>query len=218
MKSAFFITGTDTGVGKTFVTCRILAALKKRGIKACGYKPLLCGERTDAHALYNSGWQEGLTIDDINPVWLRPPAAPYTASMIEERPIDLNSLFEGFEKLSRVCDHILIEGIGGWRVPITREYFVSDLAEQFARPVIVVTRPNLGTLNHTLLTVESIRARGKLPITGFILNQSSPELDMISANTNPPMLEELSKLPLLARIDYGQKEPDLEEVLKLIFK
>ncbi|MDZ4743128.1 MAG: dethiobiotin synthase [Verrucomicrobiota bacterium] len=214
MKSAFFITGTDTNVGKTFVTCLILDALKKRGIKACGYKPLLCGERSDAFSLFHSGHQDGITIDDINPIWMRPPAAPYTASMIENRLIDLGTVFDGFHKLQGLCDCVLIEGVGGWRVPIRKDFFLSDLAEEFSSPVIVVARPNLGTINHSLLTVESIR-KGKLPLAGLILNQSEQDIDLISANTNPPILEELTGLPILARIDYGQREPDLEKVLEL---
>ncbi|MDK3156664.1 dethiobiotin synthase [Kamptonema cortianum] len=214
MKTGFFITGTDTDVGKTFVTCRILHALRKRGVNACGYKPLLCGERTDAVALFNaSSPHADVTIDDVNPVWLRPPAAPYTASVIEERVIDLDAVFERFDKLRGIYDCVLVEGAGGWRVPVRSDYFVSDLAEQFALPVILVTRPNLGTLNHTLLTVESIRARGKLPLAGLVINQSSPEVDMISAHTNPPMLEELSKLPILARIAHGETEPNLSKLL-----
>lgn len=191
-------------------------ALAKRGVKACGYKPLLCGERTDAHALYQSSHKsEGITLDDINPVWLRPPAAPFTASMIEERPIDLNVVFAGFEKLRAHFDCILVEGVGGWRVPIRQDYFLSDLATQFALPLLVVTRPQLGTLNHTLLTIESIR-KTHLSIAGLIINQSSPEIDIISANTNPPMLEELTDLPVLARIDYGQTQPALDDLLRVI--
>ncbi|MDX2227827.1 MAG: dethiobiotin synthase [Verrucomicrobiae bacterium] len=216
MKQTVFITGTDTHVGKTRVTCLILRALVARGVKAVGFKPILCGERTDAHALLNaSGNPAGLTLDDLNPVTLQPPAAPYTASIIEERIIDLDAVRTAYGKLREKFEVVLVEGVGGWRVPIRRDYFVSDLAREMNAPILLVTRPNLGTLNHTLLTVEAIE-RDRCPLMGIVMNQSVPEVDLISDHTNGPMIEELTGNPLLARVGFGETAPDLEKILKLL--
>src|SRR5687767_5594426 len=163
-----FVTGTDTGVGKTYVVSQMIRALRKDGIDAVGMKPICCGDRDDAEVIYRAS--EGVVpLNDINPVWLRTPAAPYTAAMIEGRTIDLALIRESFERLLSSHQRVIVEGVGGWRVPIARDYFVSDLARDFALPVVVVVSNRLGAINHTLLTVDAIRAAG-LECAGIILN------------------------------------------------
>ena len=196
-----FITGTDTGVGKTYVVSRLIRALRKDGIDAVGMKPICCGDRDDAELIYRAS--EGVVpLNDINPVWLRTPAAPYTAAMIEGRTIDLALIRESFERLQSSHQRVIVEGVGGWRVPIARDYFVSDLARDFALPVVVVVSNRLGAINHTLLTVESIRAAG-LECAGIILNRSDAESADVANTTNRGIIEDVAKVSILAEVQFA---------------
>jgi len=204
-----FITGTDTGVGKTYVTTLLIRALRRAGLDAVGFKPLCCGERDDAEQLLAAS-DGALALDEVNPVWLRPPAAPYTAAMIEDRPIDLPLIRETYARLRARHQSVIVEGAGGWLVPITRDYFIRDLAAECGLPVAVVFANRLGAINHTLLTVESIRAAG-LTCAGIIQNQAaiSPEIETIPTTTNGAVLQELSGLPILFDIAHGQAALEL---------
>ena len=199
-----FLTGTDTNVGKTYAAALLIRALRATGRDCVGMKPLCCGERTDADELHAAS-DRAITLNDVNPVWLRPPAAPYTAAMIENRQIDLALIRETFARLRGAHESIIVEGVGGWLVPITRDYFVADLAAEFALPVAVVVANRLGALNHTLLTVQAIRARG-LKCAGLILNHTQPpaELPDLAATTNRAVLEDLLDVPILFEIAHGQ--------------
>ena len=201
-----FLTGTDTNVGKTYVAALLIRALRTAGRDCIGMKPICCGERADAEELHAAS-DRAIALNDVNPVWLRPPAAPYTAAMIENRPIDLALIRETFARLRGAHESLIVEGVGGWLVPITRDYFVSDLAAEFALPIAVVVANRLGALNHTLLTVQAIRARG-LECAGLILNHTlpPPEPPDIATTTNRAMLEDLLDLPVLFEITHGQRE------------
>ncbi len=196
-----FLTGTDTNVGKTYVAALLVRALRQSGRDCVGLKPICCGGREDAELLHAEA-AGVIALNDINPVWLRTPAAPYTAAVIENRAIDLMLIRESFGRARSAHASLIVEGVGGWRVPIARDYFVGDLAEEFGLPIAIVVANRLGAINHTLLTIESIQARG-LPCAGLILNRITPEDDVATA-TNRSMLEELSSLPVLAEIGYGQ--------------
>jgi dethiobiotin synthetase len=197
-----FVTGTDTGVGKTYVVSRLVAALRKSGIDAVGMKPICCGDRDDAEALHRSS-DGAAALNDINPVWLRTPAAPYSAAMIEGRTIDLALIRESFARLRSTHQRVIIEGVGGWRVPIARDYFVSDLARDFAIPVVVVVANRLGALNHTLLTIESIRATG-LKCAGIFLDHITPPDSDAAIVTNRGILEEIAGVPVLGEVPFVQ--------------
>ncbi len=208
MSKGWFITGTDTGVGKTYFTTAVLRHLRAQGIDAVGFKPICCGTREDSEAIFAASGG-AVTIDEVNPVWLHPPAAPYSASIIEERPIDLARIRDAFAKLRARHDCVIAEGAGGWLVPILRDFSVADLATEFALPVVVVVQNRLGCLNHSLLTAESIRGRG-LVCAGFVLNHglSAPTRDPVAAamqavatTTNRAVLEEVSGLPILCELD-----------------
>lgn len=194
---SLFITGTDTGVGKTHATARLLRDWRAQGLDVVAMKPLCCGSRTDA-LLLQDACGGAADLNDINPVWLRTPAAPYAAAMIEERTIDLDLIRDRFAALSSRHALVLVEGVGGWRVPIRRDFSVNDLAFEFGLPVAVVVANRLGALNHTLLTVESIRAAG-IACAGIILNHIQPGEDPAKA-TNRAILEELAGVPLLCEI------------------
>lgn len=195
-----FVTGTDTGVGKTYVVSRMIAALRKNGVDAVGMKPICCGDRDDAEALHRAS--DGvIALNDVNPIWFRTPAAPYTAAMIENRTVDLALIRETFTRLQSSHQRVVVEGVGGWRVPIDRDYFVSDLAREFALPVIVVVANRLGALNHTLLTIESIRTNG-LECAGIIVNHVTSENTDPATVTNRGVLEEIVGVPVLGEVAF----------------
>jgi len=185
------------------VAALLVKALRKAGRDCVGLKPICCGGREDAELLHAAA-EGAIPLNEINPVWLRTPAAPYTAAVIENRAIDLMLIRESFGRARSAHESLIVEGVGGWRVPIARDYFVGDLAEEFGMPVAVVVANRLGAINHALLTVESIRARG-LPCAGLILNRVSAEDDVATA-TNRSVLEELAGVPILAEVGYGQSE------------
>jgi dethiobiotin synthetase len=191
---SLFITGTDTGVGKTHTATRLLHLLRAAGTSCAGMKPICCGDRRDAEVLLAAG-SDGLTLDDVNPVWLKTPAAPIVGSLMEKVDIDVNHILAAFHSLQRRVEHVIVEGVGGWMVPIRRDYFVSDLAAVMKLPVLAVAYNRLGCLNHTVLTVESILGRG-LRCAGVVLNNAQ-ETDDIAALTNADVLREILDVPLL---------------------
>lgn len=198
-----FLTGTDTDVGKTYAAVLLIRSLRAAGLDTVGMKPICCGERTDAEELRAASGGE-LDLNDVNPVWLRAPASPYAASLMENRQVDLGLIRERFTALRNRHRSLIVEGAGGWLVPITRDFSMADLAAEFALPVAVVVRNRLGALNHALLTVESIRARG-LTCAGIILNHMDGDSAGDPATTtNGSVLESLLDLPILFEIEKGQ--------------
>jgi dethiobiotin synthetase len=206
---SFFITGTDTGVGKTYVTRLLLETLRAQGCDAVGYKPVACGDRDDAEVLAKASG--GLPPALVNPVFLNTPVAPYIAGMLQNQPISPAELVRGYQRLADEHAVILVEGAGGWEVPITAQYRVSDLAAELKLPVILVAANRLGALNHILLTVNAIRARG-LGCAGIYLNQLGDELDTAMI-TNKGVVEALAGVPLLGHLIHGQDFLD-EEVFR----
>ena len=199
-----FLTGTDTGVGKTHVAQLLVRSLRREGLDCVGMKPISCGGREDAEILH-AACDAAIPLNDVNPVWLRPPAAPYTAAIIENRPIDLALIRDTFTRLRAAHPSLIVEGVGGWRVPIARDYFISDLAAEFALPVAVVVANKLGALNHALLTIDSIRAGG-CECAGVILNHVTSAEGDIAGITNRGMLEDILNVPVLHEIAHGQRE------------
>ena len=207
-----FVTGTDTGVGKTYVTARLIRHLRAQGLDTVGFKPICCGSREDAEIL-RAAADDALSLNEINPVWLRTPAAPYTAALIENRAIDLALIRETFAALRARHQSVLVEGVGGWLVPIQKDYAVADLAREMELPVIIVVRNRLGALNHTALTVSHVRASG-LPCAGLILNdvpaapQDAEDEDarLTAMTTNRAVLEEWLGLPVIFTLAPDQEE------------
>jgi dethiobiotin synthetase len=204
MPAHYFMTGTDTDAGKTYVTCLLLEALKRAGRTAAGYKPLCCGTRDDAvHLLNASHSPGGLDLDEVNPVWLKVPAAPYAAAMMENRRFDTSDLILGFHTLAAKHEHVLVEGAGGWEVPLNEFSTMADLAQRLALPVIVIVNNRLGCLNHTLLTVKNIQARG-LTCAGLILNHVQDERDPASISNRMVLQHFLPEVPVLAEVMHGE--------------
>jgi dethiobiotin synthetase len=198
-----FLTGTDTGVGKTHTAVQLLRAGRASGLHCAGMKPICCGDRNDAERLLAAS-SEGLTIDEINPVWLKTPAAPLSASLIEQVVIDEQRLIDALRKLEDSFDFVLVEGVGGWLVPIRRDFFVSDLAAQMKLPVLVVAQNRLGCLNHTSLTVRSVVEHG-LICAGVVLNDT-PGLTDIASNTNADTLRQILDVPILPTLSEEADE------------
>lgn len=208
---SFFITGTDTGVGKTYVTRLILEHLRAEGRDAVGYKPVACGDREDAFIL--SAVSGGIDLDEINPVYFNTAVAPYVAAMLENRTVSSAELLAGFHHLAGKYAQVIVEGAGGWEVPLAPNYRVSDLAAELGLPIVVVAGNKLGALNHIILTVNAIRARG-LTCAGVVLNQLEDEMDTAMI-TNKGVVEDLTGVPLLDHIIHGQDFLDVEAFLKI---
>lgn len=213
----FFVTGTDTDAGKTYVSSLILKALRGENVDAVGYKPICCGGREDAYALQAaSGGDAGGALDlyKVNPFWARTPAAPYVAAMFEKKDLEIEVLLQGARNLGEAHDAVVVEGVGGWMVPITKEYMIADLAKDVGLPVILVVGNRLGSLNHTLLTVQSMRAAGIEP-AGFVVNNLVEELDTATV-TNKNLVEDLTGVPVLADVIQGQEEIEAWPFLELL--
>lgn len=201
----YFITGTDTDAGKTYVTCLLLEALKREGKKVSGFKPFVCGGREDAIQLQRAGCG-GPSLEEINPVWLKMPAAPYAAALMANTTFDLEAVKDAFGQIAAGHDHVLVEGAGGWEVPLTEDLTLADFAVSLGLPVIVVVNNRLGALNHTILTVRNILARG-LTCAGVILNYVHDERDAASIS-NRMVLENFLDVPVLAEVMHGETEID----------
>lgn len=203
-----FITGTDTGVGKTFVTALLTRALAARGEPVLALKPVCCGDRQDAELLRQASGRGDLSLDDINPCWLKTPAAPLTAALIECVTLSVPALAAQVRRHVHPERHLLVEGVGGWEVPLTPAESVASLAAELGFPVLVVVDNKLGALNHTLLTVRRIEAAG-LPLAGLVLNHTRPMRDAASVS-NRHILESILGLPVLADLLFEADAIDLE--------
>lgn len=207
-KAGLFITATDTGVGKTLVAGAIASLLVKRGLKVGVFKPIATGcihtpyglESADACFLAQCA-QADCPPAIVNPVGYVTPAAPIVAAEAEGRQIDFELIGESYEYLCNTCDIMIVEGIGGVRVPLTQEHDVRDLAAAFGLPVVIVARPHLGTINHTLLTIDSLRARGIEP-AGIVINSYSEPLADKAVTTAPEVIQRCSGVKILAVCGY----------------
>jgi dethiobiotin synthetase len=199
MAKAFFITGTDTGVGKTFATIMLARFYLEHGKDVGVMKPISCGPAKENDArCYIKELKLKDPLSLINPIALKSPLAPYVASKKEKRKINLKNIFDAFEKLQNLHDILLVEGVGGVLVPIKQDYFVIDLIKDLSIPAIIVARAGLGTQNHTLLTVEALKRR-RIPIEGIILNGYTGK--DLSEKTNAEVIEEFCGIKILAKIN-----------------
>jgi dethiobiotin synthetase len=197
-----FIAGTDTGVGKTWFTTRLLVHLRGLGRDAVGMKPVECGGRDDALAIrLASGGETAPPLDEINPYPLADPLAP--AAMSPPPPLDFGRILACHARLAAEREIVLVEGAGGWLVPLDRRRTMADLALALGLPVLVVAANRLGTLSHTLLTVRTILASG-LECRGVILNDlPGGEPDLSRASNARVLREQLPDLAVLEG-DPGQ--------------
>ena len=195
--SGLLVTGTDTGIGKTWVSALLVEELRKGGSATVGLKPVSSGSREDAERLWEANGG-ALDLDVINPWWFQTPVAPLVAKRIEGRELPMESLVEHIHQVRDAHDFTIIEGVGGWEVPIGEGYSFPDYAKALGFPVLVVAANWLGALNHTLLTVNAIQAAG-LECVGVILNHLEAERD-VAATTNRAILEELCPVPVIGEV------------------
>lgn len=182
----YFVTGTDTGVGKTVVTLGLMQCLQARGLRVAAMKPVASGCRVTAAGLRSDDAvrlqrQAGLALDydAVNPYAFKPALAPHIAASLAGRRIDLAVLEQGYAALSGRADRTCVEGIGGWLVPLNESETVADLAIRLGCGVILVTDIRLGCLNHTLLTVAAMRTAG-VPLAGWVANCLDPATEAVS--------------------------------------
>ncbi|MFM8718234.1 MAG: dethiobiotin synthase [Chthoniobacterales bacterium] len=197
----YFITGTDTDCGKTFVTALLVKAARAAGVDAIAAKPFCCGPREDVEILAAAS-DNAEPLDAINPVWLKTPAAPRAGELLGEPAADIGAALEGVRSLAVRHAQVFCEGAGGWLVPIAKDYTIADFAAELGWPIVVVVRNKLGALNHTLLTLENIRHRG-LALAGIVLNDLEGQPDE-ATRTNRRVLEEFCGCPVLGEIERGQ--------------
>ncbi len=223
MARGFFITGTDTGVGKTVISAAIIRAALFLGRKVCGMKPVESGCLRQAEALIPA---DGMflrrisnadePIELITPCRFESPLAPMAASEIDRKDVDIAGIKRAFSMLSERYETIVVEGIGGLMVPIREDYFVSDLALEFGLPLIVVARPGLGTINHIMLTVDCARKAG-LDVAGIVINYCMPPENSLAERTNPKLLSRISPTPVIGAFPYLESR-DEEEIASAALK
>jgi dethiobiotin synthetase len=198
--SGIFITGTDTGVGKTFVTLYLAEKFRRDGINVGVMKPISAGPDKDNDAVY---LKKKLKLDDpielINPIRLKHPLAPYPAAKIENRKLKIGKIIKAYKELSKRHQTVIVEGLGGVAVPITKTYCVADLIHDLNIPAIVVARAGLGTINHTLLTIGAL-IDCHVEVIGIILNGFTGK--NVSEKTNAKVIEELSGIPVLEKLKW----------------
>lgn len=202
-----FVTGTDTGAGKTLVSCAILAALRRRGMRVAAYKPVETGCRSDGGRLVGEDCERlaaatGQNVVDLAAYLFAEPAAPLVAARAEGRSIQRNVLLERFHAIARGIDFVLVESAGGLMVPVTEDSTTRDLARELGLPVLVVVASRLGCINHALLTIETLRGSG-IGISGFVMNDPGIEADYVLARrTNHDVLRRFAGVPDLGAMPY----------------
>lgn len=222
MAQHFFITGTDTDVGKTFVTQAMLRVFAGAGLRALGYKPVSAGceqthegPRNEDALLLQKYSNPSLSYDEVNPVAFMPPIAPHIAAKQAGINIDMDSLVSGHQRLlDKDPDVILTEGAGGWRLPLNEQgCYLSELPVLTKQKVILVVGLKLGCLNHALLTVEAIKADG-LELAGWVANQV--EEGMLNRDENIAALKSLIDAPCLGVIPRVISPFECDQYLSLI--
>lgn len=217
MTQGFFITGTDTEVGKTRVTLAVMAALQVLNKQVVGMKPVAsgCSESSDGlrsddalQIIQQASTKQKYTL--VNPYAFAAPIAPHIAAQNAGVTIDLNRIISAYRALQANADIVVVEGVGGWRVPLGDNTTLSDMVRQLGLPVIMVVGLRLGCINHALLTAEAIRADG-IEMIGWVANRIEPEyvdvdatLDTLRARLNAPLIGTLAYEPVMQSASLSQ--------------
>ena len=207
MSNAYFVTGTDTEVGKTFISAALLARAKQQGLTTAAVKPVASGADTTPEGLRN---EDGLALlkqcslplryEEVNPVIFEPAIAPHIAAQKINRTVSIDELKIYCQNvLAKKADLTLIEGAGGWRVPVNREETLADLAKLLQLPIILVVGMRLGCINHAILTAEAI-ARDGLHLAGWVANRITPTMNEYDENFLT--LNRLIKAPCIGHVPY----------------
>lgn len=204
MKQAYFLTGTDTEVGKTFVACALLHRARQLGLSAAGLKPVAAGTdaagRNDDVEAIRAASSVELPLATVNPWCFAPAIAPHLAAAEEGRVITFAPISTACQEAREAADFVVVEGVGGFRVPLGPDGDSADLAAILGLPVILVVGMRLGCINHALLSAEAIAARG-LSLAGWVANRIDPAMARFEANLQT--LRDSLPAPLLGVVPHA---------------
>lgn len=223
MRKGFFVTGTDTGVGKTYFSVALVHALRQQGKKVAVMKPVASGGSYDSGELRNEDAQHlldasGLDIpyELVNPYVFEAPVAPHIAAGENNVEISIPYIVDACKQLAEHSDTVVVEGVGGWQVPLNmgtnkaQQITIAHLAKQLGLPVILVVGMQLGCINHALLTVQSIQ-QSKAKLYGWVANSLQEE--MLRYNENIETLKTLITAPLLAEIPHRISQQEMTQII-----
>ena len=212
---ACFLTGTDTGIGKTWVTLGLMSALRAKGQKVVGMKPVASGCRQTKAGLRNEDAESicqastpAVSYDLVNPYAFEEPVAPHAAAEKAGVEISIPQIQAAYHQLCKLADVVVVEGVGGWRVPLSRDQGLVDLVKAIDVPVILVVGLKLGCINHALLSCESL-VRDNIQLLGWVANQV--EADYPFLNSTMQVLRSEIPAPLLGQVPY-LNVLDVEEI------
>ena len=213
--SGYFITGTDTGVGKTVVTLAVMELLKRRGFEVAGMKPVASGCDHGEHGLRNGdavqimqACSSGLSYSQINPYAFEPAIAPHIAAARSGKTIRIKKIVSLCRDLEETAERVVVEGVGGWDVPLGNAAMLPDLACRLGFPVVLVVGLRLGCINHALLTASAIKSTG-LEFGGWVANQLQPRLE--AKDEIIGTLQQRIDAPLLGVLPWSE-EPNPREM------
>ncbi len=216
---SLFVTGTDTEIGKTLVSCAILHTLVAAGVRACGMKPVAAGAELRDGVLHNEDADMLIAASNVHlprnittPYMLRDACAPHIAAARDGVKIEAVPIIAAYTEVAAASDAVVVEGVGGFRVPFSDDFDSAQMAEQLNLPVILVVGLRLGCLSHALLTIEAI-VRRDLVLAGWVVNEIDPEMNF--ADENIAALAARIPAPMLGRIPYLE-HATAEEAAKFI--
>jgi dethiobiotin synthetase len=202
-RKGLFVTGTDTGVGKTIVTAGLVSLARRRGLRALGVKPVETGCALRSGSLYPedgaflaAASEKAITLDEVTPFRFSLPASPARAAAMEGRKLTVSDLVEHVIALAEDSDLLVVEGAGGLMVPIQENLMMIDLVERLGYPVLLVGRTRLGTVNHTLLSVSALRVRN-IQIAGIVLSCSFADIGPEEEYTPRDIARLVGDIPVL---------------------
>ncbi|HII36708.1 MAG TPA: dethiobiotin synthase [Nitrosopumilaceae archaeon] len=219
---AYFITGTDTGVGKTVITAGLAGSMRKLGVNVGVMKPIATGitQKTGFKSLDVGIIVEASRTKDsedlINPVFLPIPTSPYDATKLLSLPVDMPLILTTFTKLLSIHDVLLVEGIGGIMTPITKNFFVVDMIKAMDIETIIVTRATLGTLNHTVMTYQLCKDFG-IKVKGLVINNFDEKGSAVEKNA-PITLHEITGLDILGVVPFIKDYNKIDAMIEMVGK
>ena len=201
MNKGLFITGTDTGVGKTLVACGMVRLLKSWKVNVGVMKPIATGDQDDVKRLMKAA-----EVDDeislVNPQFFKAALAPSVAAALERKEVDVARVYSAYWALSKKYEVMIVEGVGGVKVPLGESMYVADMIETLRLPALVVSRAGLGTLNHTLLTLDALE-KEKIPVVGVLFNGGKGHA--LAEKTNPEALQEHTTVQVLGHLKFNAR-------------
>jgi dethiobiotin synthetase len=213
-----FVTGTDTAVGKTLVAGALLTAISAMGLRPCGFKPVAAGANGSADGLRNADAEllmecssPGADYQQVNPVLVEAAIAPHIGLEQEGRHFEMQTVVDAFDSLSRLFDFLVVEGAGGWLVPLGGDENMADLAARLNIPVVLVVGVRLGCINHSLLTAEAIRSRG-MRLAGWVGSCLEPDMPALPENIRT--LDRVLSAPRLGLIPWLEQTGEAQRAIQ----